>query len=90
MDTGESPQILLPVRAQVVQNEVDTFLARVASAKASPGLQEIPGCLALVNHAFQDVPVYVVEAEELLRSCCFVIRRPYSLRVSLPGPGHTP
>jgi len=87
--SGKAFEHEFPVGAEIVQDEVETLLPGVTRPESLPGLEEVPGCLAAVDNPLEDIAVNVVEAQELLRSCCFVIRGANALWVPLPGPGHT-
>jgi len=88
MGPGKALKIMMPVGTEIVQDQVDAFLPGIAPPEALPRLEDIPGSLSPVDDPFEHIPVDVIEAKELLRSCRLAIGGPYALRVPLPGPGH--
>jgi hypothetical protein len=76
----------VPVRGEVVQDEVNACLFGVTGAQASPGRHQVAAGLALVDRPGQTIVMDVVEGQELLRTGPTVIGGAESLRVFLGRP----
>jgi len=69
---------------------MDAPSLRITVPKSFPGLKEIPRGFSLMDDAFKDVSVYIVEAQELLGTRFLGVGCAYALRMTLETPGDAP
>lgn len=82
---------VMPMRRQVVLNQVQAHGGGVAHPQPLPGGQQIAADFALVNRSGQTVAMDVVEGQQLLGPLGTSIRRAQALRMPdrrPAGPGH--
>jgi len=51
----------VPVRTEVVHDQVDAFLLRIAPAKALPGLKDVAGRFSSVDDTLEDITMNIIE-----------------------------
>ncbi len=60
---GESSEVDVPVRREVVLDEMEAGRSRITGPQPFPGGQEVPAGLAFVNGAGEDVAMHIVERQ---------------------------
>ena len=83
--SSEPLEVFVPVRGQVVLDEVKPNGGGITRPQPSPGGQEIPAGFAFVDGAGEYIAMTIVEGQQLLGSWSTVIGGPYAL--GMPGVG---
>ena len=82
---SKASQVLVPMRREVVLDQVKPDRGGIAGSEPPPGCQDIPAGLAFVDGSGETVAMHIVEGQQLLGPLGTAIGRSDPLGMALPS-----